>query len=86
MRRAGRVARFLPVPVDGEDGTVAGMTASIDRAKGRMLLAESGDWDNIASGASARYDAKKRFGANPPSGLVELHKMAIPRKSMQRAA
>ena len=40
-----------------------------------MLMAESGDWDNIASGASARYE-QKRFGANPPSALVELHKLA----------
>ena len=72
---SGPRGSFLPVPVDGEDGTVAGMTASIDRAKGRMLLAESGDWDNIASGASARY-MQMRFGANPPSGLVELHKLA----------
>ena len=72
---SGPRGSFLPVPVDGEDGTIATMTGSIDRAKGRMLLAESGDWDNIASGASARYD-QKRFGADPPSGLVELHKLA----------
>ena len=72
---SGPRGSFLPVPVDGEDDTVAGMTANIDRARGRMLLAEGGDWDNIASGASARYD-QKRFGANPPSAMVELHKLA----------
>ena len=72
---SGPRGSFLPVPVDGEDGTISTMTASIDRAKGRMLLAEGGDWDNIASGASARYD-QKRFGANPPSAMVELHKLA----------
>ena len=72
---SGPRGSFLPVPVDGEDDTVATMTSSIDRAKGRMLLAESGDWDNIASGASARFE-QKRFGANPPSALVALHELA----------
>ena len=72
---SGPRGSFLPVPVDGDDATISTMTSSIDRAKGRMLLGESGDWDNIASGASARYE-QKRFGANPPSALVELHKLA----------
>ena len=72
---SGPRGSFLPVPVDGEDATIATMTASIDKTKGQMLLAESGDWDNIASGASARFE-QKRFGANPPSALVELHKLA----------
>ena len=72
---SGPRGSFLPVPTDGQDDTIATMTASIRQAKGQMLLAEGGDWDNIASGASARYD-QKRFGAAPPSGLVDLHKTA----------
>ena len=74
-RRSQRPAgSFLPVPT-AQVNAIGEMTASIRKARGDMLLAEGGDWDNIASGASARYEAK-RFGAMPPPGLVELHKTA----------
>ena len=72
---SGPRGSFLPVPVDGDDATISTMLASINKTRGQMLMAESGDWDNIASGASARFE-QKRFGANPPSALVELHKLA----------
>ena len=72
---SGPRGSFLPVPVDGDDATISTMLTSINKTRGQMLMAESGDWDNIASGASARFE-QKRFGANPPSALVELHKLA----------
>ena len=71
---AGPRGSFLPVPT-AQVNAIGGMTADIRKARGDMLLAEGGDWDNVASGASARYEAK-RFGAAPPPGLVELHKLA----------
>ena len=79
-RRAGgrseRTARIVPVrPVDGEDPTVAGMKADIPKARGRMLLAQGGDWDGGATGGRASWKSE-RFGAAPPAGLVELAKRA----------
>ena len=71
---AGPRGSFLPVPT-AQVGAIGGMTADIRKARGDMLLAEGGDWDNVASGATARYEAK-RFGAEPPQGLVDLHKLA----------
>ena len=72
---AGPRGSFLPVPADGLDGTVTALRGDIRTAKGKMLLGESGDWGNVGSGGSAMWEAK-RFGANPPPGLVEVHKMA----------
>ena len=51
---SGPRGSFLPIPVDGQSGTIDMLKADIQTAKGSMLLAEGGDWDNIASGASAR--------------------------------
>ena len=71
---SGPRGSFLPVPT-AQVNAIGEMTASIRAAKGSMLLAEGGDWDNVASGASARYEPK-RFGADPPPALVELHQLA----------
>ena len=70
---SGPRGSFLPIPVDGQSGTIDMLKADIQTAKGSMLLAEGGDWDNIASGASAPWRAQ-RFGPEPPAGLIELHK------------
>ena len=68
---SGPRGSFLSVPVDGADPTVAGMKADIPTAKGRMLLGQGGDWDAGASGGRAMWESK-RFGADPPAGLVQL--------------
>ena len=72
---SGPRGSFLSVPVDGGDPTVASMKADVPKAKGRMLFAQGGDWDAGATGGRAMWKAE-RFGANPPAGLVELHKRA----------
>lgn len=72
---SGPRGAFLPVPKDGMDGTVEALRGDIRKAKGAILLGEAGDWGNVGSGSSATWKAE-RFGANPPAGLVELHKLA----------
>ena len=72
---SGPRGSFLSVPVDGEDPTVQTMKTDIPRAKGKMLLAQGGDWDAGQSGGRAMWEAK-RFGADPPSGLVTLMERA----------
>ena len=64
---------FLSVPVDGEDPTVARMKADIPKARGKMLLAQGGDWDAGMTGGRAMWKSE-RFGADPPVGLVDLLK------------
>ena len=66
---------FLPLPVDGEDSTVAAMQADIKRSKGSILTVEAGDFDNPADKRMADY-AVKRFGAMPPDSLVKLAQLA----------
>ena len=66
---------FLPLPVDGEDSTVAAMQADIKRSKGSILTVEGGDFDNPGDKRMADY-AVKRFGAMPPDALVKLAQLA----------
>lgn len=72
---SGPRGSFMPVPVDGQDPTIATMKADARNAKGAMLFAELGDWDN-AGGRRAAGWMQQRFGADPPVGLVELAKRA----------
>ena len=68
---SGPVGSFLPLPK--EDQTTGALKGDIRSAKGTMLTVESsaGSWD--AAGPSPAGDwAQKRFGANPPQGLVLL--------------
>ncbi len=62
---------FLPLPVDGQDPTLANMKADIRGAKGNILTVEAGDWDSADSTKRAAFQAM-RFGADPPAALVEL--------------
>ena len=66
---------FLPLPVDGEDSTVAAMQADIKRSKGAILTVEGGDFDNSGDKRQADYMVK-RFGAMPPDALVKLAALA----------
>ena len=68
---SGPRGSFLSVPVDGADPTVATMKADVKTAKGGMLLGQGGDWDSGATGGRAIWETK-RFGADPPAGLVTL--------------
>ena len=73
-RAAGPVGRLLGIPVDGADATVEGLKADIKNAAGRVALLETGDWDNTGGG---NVDLQtKRFGAEPPTSLVELVSVA----------
>ena len=68
---SGPRGSFLPIPADGKDTTVATMKGDVRKARGAMLFAEAGDWDNAGGDRGADYKAQ-RFGADPPSGLVSL--------------
>ena len=71
---SGPVGRLLGIPKDGEDETVGNLKTDIRDARGRVALLEIGDWDTAGSG---RVDLdSKRFGAEPPQSLVNLHTMA----------
>lgn len=72
---SGPRGSFLPLPVDGDDPTVAPLKADIRKAKGSMLLVESGDYDNAGLGRGVDHKAQ-RFGANPPAGLLETMSIA----------
>lgn len=68
---SGPRGSFLPVPVDGNDPTIATIKSDIRTAKGKVLLGQGGDWDAGPSGGRAAWEAR-RFGADPPQALVEL--------------
>ena len=72
---SGPRGSFLPMPVDGQDPTIAALKGDIRTAKGRMLTVESGDWDAAGGGKYAGW-MQQRFGPSPPAGLVELLKCA----------
>ena len=72
---SGPTGKLLGIPVDGEDATVQGLKADITNAKGRVALLETGDWSNAGGDTSVDLDIK-RFGAEPPAGLVQLVSVA----------
>ena len=73
---------FIPIPDqhDGGDGDedtdpLAMLKADVRGAKGRQLLVEttSAGW-GTGQGSAPHTDWRpERFGANPPTGLVDLH-------------
>ena len=72
---SGPVGRLLGIPVDGEDATVQALKSDIASAKGKVALLEAGDWGS--AGGDAKVDLKtERFGAEPPTALVELVSVA----------
>ena len=71
---SGPVGRILGIPKDGGDDTLAGLRQDVRDAQGRVALLESGDW---GSAGTATVDLEaKRFGAEPPQSLVNLHELA----------
>ena len=72
---SGPRGSFLPVPADGEDGTVTTLKADIRKARGAMLLAEGGDWDK-GDAMSATSWKPNRFGPSPSVALVSLAELA----------
>ena len=67
---SGPTGRLLAVPVDGADSTVSGLKSDIAAARGRTAIVEGGDWGSSGDG---RLGLKsERFGADPPSSLVQL--------------
>ena len=71
---SGPRGSLLGLPVDGADPSVAALQTDIGNAKGKMAMVQTGDWDNVGN---APVDlAAKRFGANPPQGLVNLNTQA----------
>ena len=71
---SGPVGRLLGIPKDGEDDTVDSLKTDIRDARGRVALLEVGDWGNVGAGHTDLES--KRFGAEPPQSLVNLHEMA----------
>ena len=71
---SGPVGRLLGIPVDGADATVESLKADIRDARGKVALLETGDWSNTGE---AKVDLKsERFGAEPPTSMVELLSVA----------
>ncbi len=71
---SGPRGSFMPIPVGGNDPTVASLKGDIKGAGGAVLLAELGDWDSAGSGAATWQ--QQRFGASPPDGLIMLMQRA----------
>ena len=72
---SGPRGQFVPIPVDGADASVNALKKDIRTAGGAALVVEAGDWDNTGTGRDDSFNAR-RFGANPPSALVQLADLA----------
>ena len=75
---SGPVGHLLPIPAtDGQDSTLTELRGDLAKASGQTLLVEAGDWGapGGAPGQAAGWEPR-RLGAQPPAGLVELHKLA----------
>ena len=71
---SGPVGQLLGIPIDGDDASIVKLRTDIADAAGRMAFLENGDWDTAGSG---RVDLQtRRFGAEPPQSLVNLHEVA----------
>ncbi len=72
---------FMPLPKDGDDPTIENLKSDMRTAGGKMLAVESTAYWNgggtAPSGGTASSDwQQKRFGANPPAGLVNVAELA----------
>lgn len=70
---------FLPLPrTGGTEETVSALRKDLANAKGDMLLVESmaDNWQSGNAGARPADWTQKRFGANPPAPLIQLHEIA----------
>ena len=74
---SGPRGSFLTLPKDGDDSTITLLKRDIAAASGKMLTVEStaDDWQAGGKGPSNDWE-QKRFGANPPDGLVQVAEMA----------
>ena len=69
----------LPLPVDGNDPTVAQLKADLRKLSGSLALVEStaDQWGTGDTRTAPRKDWEpRRIGANPPAPLVQLHEAA----------
>ena len=70
----------LPLPVDGADPTIEALKADLKKLAGNLATVEStatGQWPTDRNGSSTGDWMPRRIGANPPAGLVELHRDAF---------
>lgn len=72
---SGAIGQLVPIPVGGQDSTVAGLKADLASKRGAAYLVEDGDWDANGGGRGAPW-LPRRLGANPPASMVELAKHA----------
>ena len=66
---------FLPLPKDGGDTTLEKLGADVRGANGEVLFVEAGDWGAASDDKRTSWQTK-RFGADPPQGLVSLAERA----------
>ena len=72
---SGPRGSLLPIPVDGEDPTVAKLKADVRNLKGKLAFVESGDWDRPGEKRAADWEPR-RIGANPTDALINQAKLA----------
>ena len=58
----------MPAPKEGD-----ALETRIKTAGGAVLGVEAGDWDHEQGGQNTARYQERRFGAEPPAGLVTLH-------------
>ena len=75
---SGPRGSLLPIPKDGQDPTVVALKADLKALKGGLALVEQqGAEFGAGDGRTVNSDwSTKRLGADPPSALVELAKLA----------
>ena len=69
------VGRFIPVPVDGEDDSIADFKADLKR--GGLLTLETGDWGQAGAGGGVATGRTERYGPEPPAPAVDLGRRAF---------
>ena len=65
---------FLVLPDPSKADTIS---AQIKTAQGKVLGVEGGDWNVEQGGMNRAEFSEKRFGADPPAGLVAIHAQAF---------
>ena len=71
----GPRGQLLPIPVDGQDPTVASLKADIRTLAGKLAIVESAGaagWGDADGGKGATGWDPKRIGADPPAAMVQL--------------
>ena len=73
---SGPRGALLPLPVPGDDPTVAALKGDIRNLKGSIALVEGQGRMSASTGGDRREWQSVRLGANPPAAMVELAGMA----------